>query len=161
MKVCKWTTIVVKMRLFKIAVKTWTSLNSDISLYQQQRAGAQVCFHLTPGCGIMFRSDSSASQEAQRTQEWHGENLCQFRTEWLKKCLSFRSGILASCAAHFDNERWRAQLSPCHRLSHIDLFLWFSLPWVCLPALYSYNHNQNKHKRCYLIFSVSIAIFRL
>lgn len=119
MKVGKWTTIVVKMRLFEIVVKTWMSLNSDISLYPQQRAGAQVCFHLTPGCGIMFHSDSWASpimsQEAQRTQEWRGENLCQFRAEWLKKCLSFRSGILASCASHFDNERWRAQLSPCHR----------------------------------------------
>lgn len=119
MKVGKWTTIVVKMRLFEIVVKTWMSLNSDISLYPQQRAGAQVCFHLTPGCGIMFHSDSWASpimsQEAQRTQEWRGENLCQFRAEWLKKCLSFRSGILASCASHFDNERRRAQLSPCHR----------------------------------------------
>lgn len=44
-------------------------------------------------------------------------------------------------------------------LSYIDLFLWFSLPWVCLPALYSYNHDQNKHKWCCLIFSVSVAIF--
>lgn len=78
-----------------------------------------------------------------------------------KEMFKFQVRDSGELSITFDNERWRAQLSPCHRLSYIDLFLWFSLPWVCSPALYSYSHDQNKHKWCYLIFSVSVATFRL
>lgn len=93
------------------------------------------CFNLSPGYWIMFCSDSCASpimwQAVQHMQEWCLKNQCVFRTEWLKRGLSFQSGILVSCGGF-----WQQVVKG--RANNVGVFTssfkHFSLLLLCLPA---------------------------